>query len=95
MQAQQGAPQTFQDEEIFDDSRGSPGIWVAFTSGVVVLLILDTWVSARQNRPDFTEALKRTACWVSLGLAMNCGSTNSLGPGLERSFLACYLLERA
>ena len=63
---------------------------------MVLLLILDTWLSSRQSYAlTFSEAIKRTAFWIALGLGMNLWVYHQMGTQAGEEFLACYLLEES
>ena len=71
-------------------------LWMAFTAVVVCLLVFDTWVSSRQSfAMSFRDAMKRTAFWVSLGMAMNFWVYYRFGVKAGQEFLACYMLEES
>ena len=74
----------------------SPGLWVAFLAGVLVLLFVDLRMSSRsQQEATFKEAIGWSVFWIALSLGFGGFVWAHYGgePGLE--FFAGYLLEKS
>lgn len=77
-------------------TAAAPSLWFGFNAVVVLLLALDTIISSRQTRGmSFKDAIKRTAFWVSLGMALNALVYHGMGARAGQEFMACYMLEES
>jgi tellurite resistance protein TerC len=78
------------------DSIGSPGLWLGFTSFVLVMLALDLGVFHRKaHKVGVREALAWSGVWIGLALLFNLGVYHWYGPEKGLEFLTGYLIEKA
>ena len=74
----------------------SPGLWVGFLAGVLVVLAFDLYLTSRRGHgARFREAIGWSLFWIALSLAFGSWLWRRYGgePGLE--FFAGYLLEKS
>ena len=74
----------------------SPGLWVGFLAGVLVVLAFDLYLTSRRGHgARFREAIGWSFFWIALSLAFGSWLWRRYGgePGLE--FFAGYLLEKS
>lgn len=73
----------------------SPGLWAGFIAGVILLLIVDLKVSARQNAATFKEAVGWSVFWICLSLGFGAFVWSYYGGEQGLEFFAGYLLEKS
>ena len=74
----------------------SPGLWVGFLAGVLLVLAFDLYLTSRRGHGErFREAIGWSLFWIALSLAFGSWLWRRYGgePGLE--FFAGYLLEKS
>ena len=73
-----------------------PWLWIGFSAGVVILLILDLTVIHREDHQVKTrEALRVSAFWIFLSLAFNAWFASRYGSEIGIQFLTGYLIEKS
>ncbi|MGE0527937.1 MAG: TerC family protein [Bdellovibrionales bacterium] len=71
-------------------------LWLAFTAGIVVLLIVDLSLFGRGGHaPSRGKALLESAIWIALALAFNAWFWSAYGADLGLEFLTGYLVEKS
>ena len=74
----------------------SPMLWVAFLSGVLVLLFVDLRISSRsQQAATFKEAIGWSVFWIVLSLGFGAFIWTRYGGEQGLEFFAGYLLEKS
>jgi tellurite resistance protein TerC len=74
----------------------SPGLWLAFLGGVLVLLFIDLKVSSRETHASrFKEALGWSVFWIFLSLGFGAFVWFRFGGEQGLEFFAGYLLEKS
>lgn len=70
-------------------------LWISFSIGIVVLLLVDLSLFGRGHKISRKTALIESSLWISIALVFNLwfGSTYGTEPGLE--FLTGYLVEKS
>ncbi len=77
-------------------SIAPPWLWVAFTLGVLVLLIVDLSLFGRGNQKVETKsALLESGIWVAVSLGFTAWFTVAFGTELSLEFLTGYLVEKS
>ena len=81
---------------VTDISIAPPWLWVAFTLGVLVLLIVDLSLFGRGNQKVQTKsALLESGIWVAVSLGFTAWFTVAFGTELGLEFLTGYLVEKS
>ena len=71
-------------------------LWVAFTMGILVLLVVDLSLFGRGNHKIETKtALTESAIWITIGLCFNGWFAYRFGTELGLEFLTGYLIEKS
>lgn len=71
-------------------------LWVSFTIGILVLLLVDLSLFGRGNHKIATKtALFESAIWISIALAFNGWFAYRFGTELGLEFLTGYLVEKS
>ena len=74
----------------------SPALWVAFLSGVLVLLAIDLFFASRRKGPQsFGNALRWSLFWIALSLAFGGYIWTRYGGESGLEFFAGYMLEKS
>jgi tellurite resistance protein TerC len=74
----------------------SPGLWVAFLAGVLVLLLIDLRISSRSDQEaTFKEAIGWSVFWIMLSLGFGAFVWLKFGGEQGLEFFAGYLLEKS
>lgn len=74
----------------------SPGLWVGFLAGVLVLLAIDLKISSREEHASrFKEALGWSIFWIILSLGFGAFVWFHYGGEQGLEFFAGYLLEKS
>lgn len=74
----------------------SPGLWVGFLAGVLVLLAIDLRISSREEHASrFKEALGWSIFWILLSLGFGAFVWFNYGGEQGLEFFAGYLLEKS
>jgi len=74
----------------------SPGLWLGFLAGVLVLLVIDLRVSAREEHAArFREAVGWSVFWIALSLGFGAFVWFKYGGQQGLEFFAGYLLEKS
>lgn len=75
---------------------GTPALWVAFNSGILLLLVLDLGVfNRRAHAISLREAAAWSVFWVSLSLAFNAWLLHAYGGERALQFFTGYLIEKS
>ena len=78
------------------ETIGTPGLWIGFTTFVLLLLALDLGVFHRKAHEVTTrEALTWSVVWISLALLFNVGIAYWFGRERGMEFLTGFLIEKA
>ncbi len=81
---------------VTDISIAPPWLWIAFTLGVLVLLIVDLSLFGRGNQKVQTKsALLESGIWVAVSLGFTAWFTIAFGTELGLEFLTGYLVEKS
>ncbi len=81
---------------ITDISVAPPWLWIAFTLGVLVLLVIDLSLFGRGNHKVQTKAaLLESGIWIAVALCFNAWFAMSFGTELGLEFLTGYLVEKS
>ncbi len=79
-----------------DISIAPPWLWIAFTIGVLVLLVIDLSLFGRGNQKVQTKtALIESGIWIATALCFNAWFSMSFGTELGLEFLTGYLVEKS
>jgi len=71
-------------------------LWISFTLGILVLLVIDLSLFGRGNQKVKTKtALIESAIWVSIALCFNAWFAINFGSELGLEFLTGYLVEKS
>lgn len=71
-------------------------LWIAFTIGILVLLLVDLSLFGRGNHKIETKtALMESAIWISIALCFNGWFAYRFGTELGLEFLTGYLIEKS
>ncbi len=71
-------------------------LWVAFTLGVLVLLVIDLSLFGRGNKKIQTKtALIESGIWIAIAICFNAWFAVSFGAELGLEFLTGYLVEKS
>ena len=74
----------------------SAGLWIGFTIGVVVLLLLDLFVFHREaHEVSFREAAISSTIWVAIGLAFGVVVWQLLGGTAATQYYTGYVIEKS
>ena len=74
----------------------SPGLWVAFLAGVLLLLFVDLRISSRNDQEaTFKEAIGWSVFWIALSLGFGAFVWLKYGGEQGLEFFAGYLLEKS
>ncbi len=77
-------------------SIAPPWLWLAFTFGVLVLLVIDLSLFGKGNHKVQTKmALLESGIWISIALCFNAWFAMSYGTELGLEFLTGYLVEKS
>lgn len=77
-------------------SIAPPWLWLAFTFGIIVLLVIDLSLFGKGNHKVQTKiALLESGIWISLALCFNAWFAMSYGTELGLEFLTGYLVEKS
>jgi tellurite resistance protein TerC len=75
---------------------GTPALWVAFNSGILLLLVLDLGVfNRRAHVISMREAAAWSVFWVTLSLAFNAWLLHAYGSDKALQFFTGYLIEKS
>jgi tellurite resistance protein TerC len=75
---------------------GTPALWIAFNSGILLLLVLDLGVfNRRAHAISIREAAAWSAFWVALSLAFNAWILRAYGGDKALQFFTGYLIEKS
>ena len=81
---------------VTDISIAPTWLWIAFTLGVLVLLIIDLSLFGKGNQKVQTKtALIESGLWVAISLGFTAWFTISFGTELGLEFLTGYLVEKS
>lgn len=81
---------------ISEISAAPTWLWIAFTVGILVLLLIDLSLFGRGNHKVQTKtALLESAIWVSIALCFNGWFAYTYGSELGLEFLTGYLVEKS
>lgn len=81
---------------ITDISVAPPWLWIAFSLGVLVLLVIDLSLFGRGNQKVQTKvALLESGLWIAVALCFNVWFWMSFGSELGLEFLTGYLVEKS
>jgi tellurite resistance protein TerC len=71
-------------------------LWIAFTVGILVLLLIDLSLFGKGDHKVQTKtALCESAIWITIALCFNVWFAWSYGSGLGLEFLTGYLIEKS
>ena len=74
----------------------SPGLWVGFLAGVLVLLFVDLKIASHEKKATrFKEAVGWSIFWIALSLGFGCFVWFGYGGEQGLEFFAGYLLEKS
>lgn len=78
-------------------SIAPPWLWVAFTIGIVILLIIDLSLFGKgtHHKNQVKSALIESGLWISIALAFNVWFALNYGQELGLQFLTGYLIEKS
>lgn len=81
---------------ISDISVAPPWLWIAFTLGILVLLLIDLSLFGRGNHKIQTKsALLESGIWIAVALSFNAWFAMAFGTELGIEFLTGYLVEKS
>ncbi len=81
---------------ISDISVAPTWLWIAFTLGILVLLLIDLSLFGRSNHKVQTKtALLESGIWVAVSLGFTAWFTVNFGTELGLEFLTGYLVEKS
>ncbi len=81
---------------VTDISVVPPWLWIAFTLGILVLLLIDLSLFGRGNHKfQAKTALLESGIWISVALCFNAWFAISFGTDLGLEFLTGYLVEKS
>ncbi|MDZ4660208.1 MAG: TerC family protein [Pseudomonadota bacterium] len=81
---------------VTDISVAPPWLWIAFTLGILVLLVIDLSLFGRGNHKVQTKAaLLESGIWIAIALSFNAWFAMSFGTELGLEFLTGYLVEKS
>jgi tellurite resistance protein TerC len=91
-----GMPKSKKQQLVDISAASAPSLWIGFNAVVILLLTLDIlWSSRHTQAMSLRDAVKRTAFWVGLGIALNALLYQGVGAQAGQEFTACYLLEES
>lgn len=77
-------------------SATPPSLWVGFTVGIFVLLLVDLSLFGRSgHKPSRRAALIESGLWIAAGLLFNAWFAATYGRELGLEFLTGYLVEKS